>query len=71
MRSLVKIKSSQNAEITQLFTDIGKSCPSPDTVANIYSNAIHENKILRKFPDLLYREKLLIHAHLLVYTMTM
>ena len=26
----VKIKSSQNAEITLSFSDIGKSCPSPD-----------------------------------------
>ena len=27
-RSFMKIKSSQNGEITLLFTDIGKSCPS-------------------------------------------
>ena len=27
MRSFVKIKSSQNAEITLSFTDIGISCP--------------------------------------------
>ena len=26
----VKIKSSQNGEITLSFTDIGKSCPSSD-----------------------------------------
>ena len=28
MQSFVKIKPSQNGEITLLFTDIGKSCPS-------------------------------------------
>ena len=30
MRSFVKINSSQNDEITLPFTDVGKSCSSPD-----------------------------------------
>ena len=49
MGSFVKIKSSQNVEITQSFTDIGKSCPSPKFLASqICLNAIPENKILAK-----------------------
>ena len=36
-------------KITLSFTDIGKSCPSSDfSVANMYFNAIRENKILVK-----------------------
>ena len=34
MQSLVKIKSSWNAEITLLFTDICKSCPSREFLAS-------------------------------------
>ena len=50
------IKSLQNAEIILSFTDIGKSCPSPKFLRSqiCHFNAIHENKISRKFPDLQY-----------------
>ena len=34
MRSFVKIKSSQNGEITLSFTDIVKSCPSCEFLAS-------------------------------------
>ena len=49
MRSFVKIKSSQNGEITLSFTDIEKSCPSREYIASqICLRAIRENKILSK-----------------------
>ena len=49
-----KIKSSRNAEITLSFTDIGKSCHSRVfSVANVYFNAIRENKILVKISGLI------------------
>ena len=46
----MKIKSSRNAEIVMSFTDICKSCPSPDffNVTNMSFNAIRENKTLTK-----------------------
>ena len=50
MRSFVKIKSSQNGEITLSTTDIVKSCSSRDFfyVASMSLNAIRENKNLAK-----------------------
>ena len=42
----MKIKSSQNAEITLSFTDICKSCPSREFLVS--QDAICENKILVK-----------------------
>ena len=49
MRSFVIKKSSRNGEITLLFTDICKLCPSCDFSATIMSfNAYRENKILAK-----------------------
>ena len=48
--SFVKIKPSQNGEITLLFTDVGKSCPSFEfsMLKICIFNAILENKILAK-----------------------
>ena len=53
MRSFAKIKPSRNGEITLLFTDIGKSCPSHEffNFANMSFNAIRENKILTKISE--------------------
>ena len=49
MRSFVKIKSSQNGEITLSTTDIVKSCSRRDFyVASMSFNAICENKNLAK-----------------------
>ena len=50
MPSFVKIKSSQNAEITLSFTDICKSCPSRYFLVSQMCLLI---KFSRKFPDLL------------------
>ena len=54
MLSFVKIKSSRNAEITQSFNDIGKSCPSREFLASqICLLALFAKiKFYRKFPDL-------------------
>ena len=50
MRSFVKMKSSQNGEITLSFSDIVKSCQSQIfSIANMLFNAICKNKILTKF----------------------
>ena len=48
----MKIKPSQNGEIT-LFTDVGKSCPSPEFfyVTNMSFNTILKNKILAKISE--------------------
>ena len=56
MRSFVKIKSSRNGEITQSFTDAGKSCPSREfLVSQIYLLTVFAKmKFSRKFPDLQY-----------------
>ena len=56
MRSFVKIKSSRNAEITQSFTDIGKSCPSREFLASqiCLLKLFAKIKFSRKFPDLQY-----------------
>ena len=56
MRSLVKIKSSRNAEITQSFTEIGKSCPSLEFLASqmCILTLLAKIKFSRKFPDLQY-----------------
>ena len=52
MRSFVKMKPSQNDEMTLLFTDKGKLCPSHDFLTSqICLYAIHENKILEKISD--------------------
>ena len=52
MRSFVKIKPSQLGDIILSFTDIGKPSPVRDLyVANVYFNAIHENKILAKISE--------------------
>ena len=52
----VKIESSRNGAISLLLTDIGKSCPSREFLTSqiCLFNAICENKILAKFPDLQY-----------------
>ena len=51
-RSFLKIKSSQNGEITLSFTDVGNSCPSRDFyVTNMSFTAIRENKILAKISE--------------------
>ena len=55
MRSFVKIKLLRNGEITLLFTDAGKSCPSCDfLMSQICFNAICENEILAKNSKFLY-----------------
>ena len=52
--SFVKIKSSQNGEITLLFTDIVKSCPSREFLASkiCYLMLFAKIKFSRKFLDL-------------------
>ena len=45
----MKIKSSQTAEITQLFTDIDESCP---IVVNFLLTLFAKIKFSQKFPDL-------------------
>ena len=54
MRSFVKIKSSQNGEVTLLFTDIGKSCLSREFLMSLicFFNANRKNKILAKIFNL-------------------
>ena len=45
----MKIKPSQNGEITLLFTDIGKSCPSRESLMwQMCLNVIFGNKIMAK-----------------------
>ena len=62
MRSFVKIKSSQNCEITLSFIDFGKSGPSREKiiVANMSFNAIGENKNLEKISEFTVLSSLLI-----------
>ena len=50
----MKIKSSRNAEITQSFTDIGKSCPSRTFLASqiCLLALLVKIKFSGKFPDL-------------------
>ena len=50
-------KILENGETTLSFTDIVLSCTSRDffSVANMLFNAIRENKVLAKFPDLQYQ----------------
>ena len=45
LQSFMKIKPSQNSEVTLSFNKVGISCPSCEffTVANMSSNAIREN----------------------------
>ena len=56
MRSFLKIKSSQNCEITLSFTDIEKSCPSREFLALqiCLLTLFAKIKLSRKFPDLQY-----------------
>ena len=56
MRSFVKIKSSQNSEITLSFTDIENSCPSREFLVSQISllTLFVKIKFSRKFPDLQY-----------------
>ena len=51
LRSFLKIKSSQNGEITLLFTDIGKSCTSCNFLApqECLLTLFTETKFLRYF----------------------
>ena len=54
MRSFMKIKSSRNAEIALLFTDICKSCPSREFLASqiCLLKLLAKIKLARKFLDL-------------------
>ena len=54
MRSLVRIKSSQNGEITLSFTDMCKSCPSREFLASqiCLLMLFAKIKFSRKFPNL-------------------
>ena len=56
MRSLVKIKPSQNGEIILLFTDVGKSCPSCEflTSQTCLFTLFAKIKFSRKFSNLQY-----------------
>ena len=49
----MKIKPSQNGEITLLFTEVGKSCPRSEffKVANMPFNAFLRNKVLAKISE--------------------
>ena len=57
MRSFVKINPSRSAEVTQLFTDIGKSCPSHEFLALqiCLLMLFAKIKFSQKFPNLQYR----------------
>ena len=52
--SFVKVKPSQNGEITLSFIDIGKSCPRVDFLTSQICLLVLFGKIkfLRKFPNL-------------------
>ena len=54
MRSFVKIKYSQNDEITLSITNIVKSCPSREFLASqiCYLTLFAKIKFSRKFPNL-------------------
>ena len=56
MRSFMKIKSSRNGEIILSFTDMGKSCPSPEfkTLQICLLKPFAKIKLSRKFQDLQY-----------------
>ena len=56
MQSFVKIKSSPNAEITLSFTEMGKSCHSPDFLLSqiCILTLFAKIRFSRKFPDLQY-----------------
>ena len=56
MRSFVKMKSSQNGEITLSITDIGKSCTNREFLApqECLITLFAKIKFLRKVPDLQY-----------------
>ena len=58
MRSFAKIKFSRNAEITLLFTDIGKSCPSGEFLVSqiCLLTLFAKIKFSQKFPDLQYEQ---------------
>ena len=53
LRSFVKIKSSQNGEITLSFTFIGKSCPSSKFLLSqiCLKSLFAKIKLSQKFPD--------------------
>ena len=65
MRSFVKIKSSQNAEITLSLTDISKSCPSRELLASqmCLLTLFAKIKFSRKCPDLQYKCRNQKRAH--------
>ena len=58
MRSFVKIKSSQNGDITLWITNIGKVCPSCDFLKSqvCLLTLFAKLKSSRKFPDLQYMQ---------------
>ena len=67
MRSFVKIKSSQNSEITLSTTDIVKSCSRRDFFMSqvCLLTLFAKIKISRKFPDLQYaKSKILVQLEL-------
>ena len=53
LQSFMKIKPSQNSEVTLSFNKVGISCPSCEffNVANMSFIAIRENKILAKISE--------------------
>ena len=54
MRSIMKVKSSRNGEITLSFSDLGKSCSLRIcNIANMSFNALSEN--LNTSTELSYR----------------
>ena len=65
MRSFVKMKSSQNGEITLSITDIGKSCSSREFLApqECLLTLFAKIKFSRKFPDLQYLQFKRIQKH--------
>ena len=55
MRSFVKIKPSQNGNITLSFTDVGKSCPCREFFTSQILTLFAKIKCSRKFLNLQYR----------------
>ena len=57
MRSLVKIKSLRNSETTLSFSDVGKSCSSPQflTLQTCIITLFCENKILAEISEFTVR----------------
>ena len=68
MGSFVKLKHSQNGEITLSITDVDKSCPSHKflTWQNMLFNSILENKILTNLTEFIVPFIIIVTLHIYV-----